>query len=56
MRMIVAIVVVLGGARLASAEPSWAVGMRTTWNTQLDPPPWIMTGASGACGSPRTRG
>src|SRR5678815_3212035 len=35
-------IVVLCG--VAYAEPSGSVGLRTTWNTQLSPPPWIMTG------------
>lgn len=38
------VVAMLGGGSVAAAEPRWSVGLRTTWNSQLAPPPWLLTG------------
>lgn len=37
-----ALIAALGGT--AAAEPRGSYGLRTSWNTQLSPPPWLFTG------------
>ena len=38
------LLILLATTGVASAEPSWAVGVRTTWNAEMSPPHMFMTG------------